>query len=154
MRSTLEKLSRNSDTTVAMHYALNLSLALLCYCDDGIIKIDDSAAERALRAVAIGLCKYLFVDANSDGERNAPIYSLIGMAKVNGVVLETWLRHVLTNIDKHPINRVDDLLHRRRAELHLPAKCGCRPAQLPFRAQTQHRRISTVSTRSDSRFRS
>jgi hypothetical protein len=40
----------------------------------------------------------------------AAIYSLIGTAKLNGVDPEAWLRHVLTNIDDHPINRVDDFL--------------------------------------------
>jgi hypothetical protein len=33
--------------------------ALLRYCDDGAIKIDNSAAERALRGIAIGRRNYL-----------------------------------------------------------------------------------------------
>jgi len=63
LRTTLEKLSRKSDTAAAIQYALNLWPALLRYCDNGIIEIDNSAAERALRGVAIGRRNYLLAGA-------------------------------------------------------------------------------------------
>ena len=110
LRESLEKLSRKSDTAAAIQYALNLWPALLRYCDDGLIEIDNSAAERALRGVAIGRRNYLFAGADSGGERAAAIYSLIGTAKLNGVDPEAWLRHVLARIADHPVNRVDDFL--------------------------------------------
>src|SRR5450830_1052706 len=110
LRATLEKLSRKSDTAAAIQYALNLWPALLRYCDNGIIEIDNSAAERALRGVAIGRRNYLFAGADSGGERAAAIYSLIGTARLNGVDPEAWLRHVLTHIAEHPVNRVHDFL--------------------------------------------
>ena len=110
LRSTLDTLSRKSDTAAAILYALKLWPALLRYCDDGAIEIDNSAAERALRGVAIGRRNYLFAGADSGGERAAAIYSLIGTAKLNGVAPEAWLRHVLTHITDHPVNRVDDFL--------------------------------------------
>lgn len=98
LRAPLEKLSRKSDTVAAIQYALNLWPALVRYCDDGAIEIDNSAAERALRGIAIGRRNYLFAGADSGGERAAAIYSLIGTAKLNGVDPEAWLRHVLTQI--------------------------------------------------------
>ena len=110
LRSTLDTLSRKSDTAAAILYALKLWPALLRYCDDGAIEIDNSAAERALRGVAIGRRNYLFAGADSGGERAAAIYSLIGTAKLNGVAPEAWLRHVLTHITDHPVNRIDDFL--------------------------------------------
>lgn len=110
LRTSLEKLSRKSDTAGAIQYALNLWPALLRYCDDGLIEIDNSAAERALRGVAIGRRNYLFAGADSGGERAAAIYSLLGTAKLNGVDPEAWLRHVLARIADHPVNRVDDFL--------------------------------------------
>jgi hypothetical protein len=110
LRAALEKLSRKSDTSAAILYALNLWPALLRYCDYGVIEIDNSAAERALRGIAIGRRNYLFAGADSGGERAAAIYSLIGTAKLNGVDPEAWLRHVLTQIADHPVNRVDELL--------------------------------------------
>ena len=110
LRGMLEKLSRKSDTSAAIMYALNLWPALARYCDDGQIEIDNSAAERALRGVAIGRRNYLFAGADTGGERAAAIYSLIGTAKLNGVDPEAWLRHVLAHIADHPVNKVDDFL--------------------------------------------
>jgi hypothetical protein len=110
LRAALDKLSRKSDTSAAIMYVLNLWPALIRYCDDGTIEIDNSAAERALRGVAIGRRNYLFARADSGGERAAAIYSLIGTAKLNGVVPEAWLRYVLANIADHPVNRVDEFL--------------------------------------------
>lgn len=107
--ATLAKLSRKSDTA-AILYALKLWSALTRYADDGLIEIDNSAAERALRGVALGRRNYLFAGADSGGERAAAMYGLIGTAKVNGIDPEAWLRHVLTHIADRPINRVDDLL--------------------------------------------
>ena len=69
LHTMLEKLSRKSDTAAAIQYALNLWPALLRYCDDGTIEIDSSAAERALRGVAIGRRYYLCSPgADSGGE--------------------------------------------------------------------------------------
>ena len=52
--ATLSKLSRKSETTVAIRYALSRWDALLRYTDDGHIEIDNNAAERSLRGVALG----------------------------------------------------------------------------------------------------
>ena len=80
------------------------------YVDDGLLEIDNSAAERALRAVALGRKNYLFCGSNSGGERAAAIYSLVGSAKLNGLDPERYLRRVLTRIADHPVNRIDKLL--------------------------------------------
>jgi transposase len=108
--ATLTKLSRKSDTTAAIRYALSRWDALLRYCDDGRIEIDNNAAERALRAVALGRKNYLFAGSDAGGERAAAIYSLIGSAKLNGLDPEAYLREVLTRIADHPITRIEELL--------------------------------------------
>lgn len=59
--------------------------ALTRYLDNGQLEIDNNAAERALRAVAIGRKNYLFMGADSGGQRAASLYSLIGSAKLNGL---------------------------------------------------------------------
>ena len=84
--------------------------ALLRYVDDGRIEIDNNAAERALRAVALGRKNYLFAGSDAGGERAAAIYSLIGTAKLNGLDPEAYLRDVLSRIADHPINRIEELL--------------------------------------------
>ena len=78
--------------------------------DHGLLEIDNSAAERALRAVAIGRKNYLFFGSDSGGERAASFYSLIGTAKLNGLDPAFYLRTVLARIAEHPINRIADLL--------------------------------------------
>lgn len=108
--SSLAKLSPKSDTSAAIRYALSNWEALTRYCDDGRREIDNSAAERALRAVSIGRKNYLFAGSDRGGERAATFYSLIGTAKLNGLDPEAYLREVLTRIADHPINRIEDLL--------------------------------------------
>src|SRR6266702_1191266 len=108
--TTLPKLSRKSDTTVAIRYGLSRWDALLRYTNDGRLEIDNNAAERALRAVALGRKNYLFAGSDSGGERAAAIYSLIGTAKLNGLDPEAYLREVLTRIADHPISRIEELL--------------------------------------------
>lgn len=44
-----EKLLRKSDKVAVIRFAMNLWPALLRYCDDGIIEIDNSPSEWALR---------------------------------------------------------------------------------------------------------
>ncbi len=53
---------------------------------------------------------YLFLGSDAGGERAATMYSLLGTAKLNGINPEAYLRHVLTVIADHPVNRVDELL--------------------------------------------
>lgn len=110
LHATLSTLSRKSDTAAAILYALKLWPALTRYVDDGRIEIDNSAAERALRGIALGRRNFLFAGADSGGERAAAMYGLIGTAKLNGIDPEAWLRHVLTHIADHSVNRIDDLL--------------------------------------------
>src|ERR1700688_3372741 len=110
LEETLTKLSRKSDTAMAMRYALLRWDALLRYVDDGRIEIDNNAAERALRTIALGRKNYLFAGSDAGGERAAAIYSLIGTAKLNGLDPEAYLRNVLSRIADHPINHIEELL--------------------------------------------
>jgi transposase len=103
MQGTLGQLSRKSDVATAIRYALTLWDAIVRYADD-------SAAERALRGVALGRKNYLFAGSDAGGERAAVFYALIGSARLNGLDPEAYLRHVLTHIAEHPISRIEELL--------------------------------------------
>jgi len=107
---TLGKLSKKSDTTRAIRYALDRWDALTRFCDDGRLELDNNAAERSLRSVVLGRKNFLFCGSDAGGERAAAIYGLIGTAKLNGLNPEAYLREVLSRIADHPINRIEELL--------------------------------------------
>jgi transposase len=54
LEEILGRLSKKSDTAMAVRYALGRGEALMRYYNDGRLEIDNNAAERALRAVALG----------------------------------------------------------------------------------------------------
>jgi transposase len=110
MEKALSRLSTKSETAGAIRYALSRWRALTRYTEDGLLEIDNSAAERALRAVALGRKNFLFVGSDCGGERAAAMYSLIGSAKLNGLDPELYLRTVLAQIADHPIGKINDLL--------------------------------------------
>lgn len=65
---------------------------------------------RKMRCVSLGRKNFMFAGSDSGGERAAAMYWLIGSCKLNGIDPRAYLRHVLTCIADHPINRVDELL--------------------------------------------
>jgi hypothetical protein len=74
-----------------------------------------------LCGVALGRKNYLFAGSVSGGERAASTYSLIGSAKLKGLDPEANLREVLTHINDHPINLIEELLLRNFAGIpHQP----------------------------------
>ena len=103
-------MSTKSELAKAARYSLGRWAALTRYVNDGRIEIDNSAAERALRGVALGRGNFLFMGSNAGGERAASLYSLIETAKLNGLDPQAYLRDVLQRIADHPVNRIDELL--------------------------------------------
>ena len=108
--ATKLKLSPKSDLAKAIRYALGRWPALIGYLDDGRLEIDNNAAERSIRPLALGRKNYLFAGSDKGGERAAVAYSLIETAKMNSLNPEEYLRDILARIADHPINRVADLL--------------------------------------------
>ena len=72
LEAALTKLSRKSDTTAAIRYALSRWPALTRYVDDGALEIDNNASERALRVVALGRKNFLFAGSNAGGDVPQP----------------------------------------------------------------------------------
>jgi hypothetical protein len=54
LQTCLTKLSKKSDVTGAIHYALGRWTPLLRYCDDGALEIDNNAAN-----AASGICSVM-----------------------------------------------------------------------------------------------
>lgn len=110
LHTQLASIPKKGELAKAIRYALSRWTALTRYQTDGRIEIDNNAAERALRAVAIGRKNWLFAGSDDGGERAAAIYSLLGTAHLNGLNVEAYLRLVLDRLPDHPVNRVDELL--------------------------------------------
>jgi hypothetical protein len=110
LEATRSKLSGKSDLAAAMRYALSRWEALTRYCDEGRLEIDNNAAERSIRPLALGRKNYLFAGSDAGGQRAAAIYSLIEAAKLYGLDPQMWLRDVLGRIPDHPVNRVSEFL--------------------------------------------
>jgi transposase len=108
----LAQLPRKSELAKAIRYATKPARwsALIYYCTDGQVEIDNNAAERSLRTVALGRKSYLFAGSDTGGERAAAMYTLIGSCKLNKIDPESYLRHVFERIAGHPINRIEELL--------------------------------------------
>jgi len=74
MEKTLRSLSPKSETAEAIRYVLSRWRALTRYLDDGQIEVDNSAAERALRAVALGRKNYLLCGSEIAGQVSLTIF--------------------------------------------------------------------------------
>jgi transposase len=108
--ASLPRISGKSELAIAIRYALSRWAELTRYRDDGRLEIDNNAAERAMRAIALGRKNWLFAGSDHGGERAAAIYTLIETAKLNGHDPEAYLRDVLARIATHPARQIDSLL--------------------------------------------
>lgn len=108
--ATARKLSRKSELAGAFRYMRARWTALTRCFDDGRLALDNNAAERALRGVAIGRKNWLFAGSDAGGRRAAAMYSLIESAKLNGINPQHYLTDVLARIADHPARRIADLL--------------------------------------------
>jgi transposase len=120
MNETLTQVSAKSPLALAMGYALSNWTALVRFVGDGRIEAENNAAERALRAVAIGRKNFLHLGSDAGGDSAAVIYTLIGTAKLNGINPQHYLRYVLERIAEHKVNRIDELLPWAVAERIAP----------------------------------
>ncbi|MGY3149345.1 hypothetical protein ACVWYQ_006344 [Bradyrhizobium sp. USDA 3397] len=110
LREQRAKLSRNNDTTKAINYCLSRWDAFSRFLDDGRLCMSNNAAERELRAVAVGRKNWTFAGSDEGGRRAAAIYSLIATAKLNDIDPQAWLAEVLARLPDHPAKRIDELL--------------------------------------------
>lgn len=75
-----------------------------------MLELDNSAAKRGMRSVALGRKPYLFVGSKAGGKAAAIAYTLIETATLNGVDPQAWLADTFARILNCKINKVDELL--------------------------------------------
>ena len=106
----LTTISGKSPLAAAIRYALTRMERLRPYLDNGNLELDNNAAERGMRAIALGRKNYLFVGSEAGGKAAAIAYTLIETAKLNAVDPHAWLADTLARIPDYKITKVDDLL--------------------------------------------
>lgn len=94
----------------AIAYALSNWKALVRYCEDGDLEIDNNGAERSLRGVAVGRKNWMFFGSDQGGRTAAVLTSFIATCKRVHIDPVAYLRDVFERIGTHPINQLDELL--------------------------------------------
>lgn len=93
----------------AMAYALKYRGELGHFLDDTAIPLDNNAAERALRIVAIGRKNFLFAGHSEGAQNLAVLQSLVGTCQMHGVNPYDYIRDALIKTQVPGVS-IDDLL--------------------------------------------
>jgi transposase len=103
----------------AIAYAQRHWQALIRFTEHGFLEIDNNAAERALRAIAIGRKNYLFVGSDQGGKTAAVLYTLTQTCKRHGIDPFAYLQDVLSRLPGLGAEHLEALLpHRWAAAQH------------------------------------
>jgi len=94
----------------AITYTRNQWSALCVYTTQGFLAIDNNAAERALKPVAIGRKNWLFAGNDAAAANHARLWSLIASGQRHAVDPQRYLTSVLANIGHTPAAELDQFL--------------------------------------------
>ncbi len=106
----------------AIAYTLSNWKALVRYCEDGDLEIDNNGAERSLRGVAVGRKNWMFFGSDNGGRTAAVLNSMIASCKRLHVDPFAYLRDIFERIAAHPKNRLEELLPDNWLVERTPAK--------------------------------
>ena len=115
-----QKVPDGSATAKAIDYSLKRWHALIRYCEDGAVPIDNNRVENQIRPWALGRSNWLFAGSLRSGQRAANVMSLIQSAKLNGHDPYAYLKDVLTKLPTQRASKIDGLLpHNWRPDINL-----------------------------------
>ena len=106
----LPRIPGKGDLAKAFRYGLSRMPGFTLLLEDGRVAIDNNPAERALRPIGIGRKNRLFAGADTGAETLARAMTIIETAKMNGLDPQAYLTDILSRINDHKINRLDELL--------------------------------------------
>jgi hypothetical protein len=94
----------------AIGYALNNWAALSRYTDAGFLAIDNNAAEREMKRIAIGRKNWLTIGSPRGGQTAAVLFSFTSTCQRLGVEPWAYLQDALTRLPTAPAGQLGDLL--------------------------------------------
>lgn len=100
LREKVEKdeLFMDENLRLAIGYAAAARQAACLYLEHPELPIDNNAAERSIRPLAIGREKFLFIGAPDAGETAAILYTLDEECRRCKVNAETWFNETLQTL--------------------------------------------------------
>lgn len=116
----LGRIPGKGDLAKAFRYGLSRMPGFTLFLEDGRVAIDNNPAERALRPIGIGRKNWLFAGADTGAETLARAMTVIETAKMNGLDPQAYLTDILSRINDHKINRLDELLPWNWAPIAAP----------------------------------
>ena len=93
----------------AFGYATRQRAALMTVLEDGRLVLDNNASERALRKIAIGRKRWLFVGSDLHAQSTANLFSLIASARLHAHEPEEYLRDIIRVLPHWPKDRYLEL---------------------------------------------
>lgn len=127
----------------AITYAQNQWNALCVYTTQGFLNIDNNAAERALKRVALGRKNWLFAGNDEAAANHAKLWTLIASADRHGIDPQRYLTSLLAKLPTTPtaelsqflpdIWKADDADDPRRTACRLPQIISLASSPTPSR---------------------
>lgn len=94
----------------ALGYFLGLVPYLKNYTEHPYARIDNNAAERAVRPLALGRKNWLFLGNEEGGEAAAVVLSLVQTCRALKINPQEYLEDVMRRLMSHSSNKIDELL--------------------------------------------
>ncbi|WP_438010389.1 IS66 family transposase [Sorangium sp. So ce321] len=98
--------------STALGYALNQEQPLRRFLDDGRLRLENNASERALRSIAVARKSWLFFGSDDHASAAANLFSLVASCKLHGLDPEAYLADVLRVMPYWPRERYLELAPR------------------------------------------
>lgn len=116
---------RGSRMDKAVTYIQNRRPYLATYLEDGRCSFSNNLSENAIRPFTVGRKNWLFCDTPNGAQASAIVYTMVEMAKANGVNVYHYLTYLL---EKLPNDRMSDeeleLLAPWNENVKAEIKCG------------------------------
>jgi len=106
----------------AINYCLKNWDALIRYTEDGDLSIDNNAAERLMKPIAVGRKNWLFFGSDKGGRTASVLFSMTQSAKRHGLNIFLYIEDVLARLPGQPVSKLHELLPHYWAKQCIPQK--------------------------------